>query len=273
MSVTPPRTPVYFLGIGGPSFMENVRHPAYIQLQKVGREITTRVKPQAVVVFSAHWQDGPSRVSVNVADDAGIIYDFYGFPSRYYEHKYPYRGSPEVAGRIMQRLSGAGIQAQRVNRGLDHGVWVGFMAAFHPQDNPLNVPIVQVSLYGNEDTKLHYRMGEALQGLRDEGVLIVGAGMAAQSARFPGYEGDRYGHTFDEALREAVESEPESREAKMHALTDRIDAAEAHPSMEHLLPVYVAAGAAGTDTGRRLWTLPEGSLSWAQFRFGEISGE
>ena len=53
--------------------------------------------------------------------------------------------------------------------------------AFDPKKNPLNVPIVQVSLFGNEDWDLHYRMGEALATLRDEGVLIVGAGMAAHN--------------------------------------------------------------------------------------------
>jgi 4,5-DOPA dioxygenase extradiol len=43
------------------------------------------------------------------------------------------------------------------------------------------VPIVQVSLFDNEDLNSHYRMGEALQGLRDEGILIVGAGMAVHN--------------------------------------------------------------------------------------------
>jgi 4,5-DOPA dioxygenase extradiol len=45
----------------------------------------------------------------------------------------------------------------------------------------LNVPIVQLSLYDNEDTDQHYRMGQALQDLRDEGILIIGAGMAVHN--------------------------------------------------------------------------------------------
>lgn len=55
------------------------------------------------------------------------------------------------------------------------------MLAFDPEKNPLNVPIVQLSLYGNEDPEKHYRMGQALESLRDEGVLIVGAGMAVHN--------------------------------------------------------------------------------------------
>lgn len=56
-------------------------------------------------------------------------------------------------------------------------------AAFDPKKNPLNVPIVQVSLFDSEDPDQHYRMGQALQALRDEGVLIVGAGLAVHNLR------------------------------------------------------------------------------------------
>lgn len=55
------------------------------------------------------------------------------------------------------------------------------LAAFDPEKNPLNVPLVQLSLYGNEDPEKHYRMGQALESLRDEGILIVGAGMAVHN--------------------------------------------------------------------------------------------
>ena len=85
------RTPVYFLGIGGPNFMENTDHPAYAKLAAVGREITTEVKPKAVVVFSAHWQGGPNNIKINVAEQIDLIYDFYGFPPHYYEYEYPNR--------------------------------------------------------------------------------------------------------------------------------------------------------------------------------------
>lgn len=80
-----------------------------------------------------------------------------------------------------------------------------------------------------------------------------------------------YAFSFDEALKEAATAKPETRQAKMLALMRRSDVRKAHPSLEHLLPVYVAAGAAGSDLGEQLWTLPEGSLSWAQYRFGKVA--
>jgi aromatic ring-opening dioxygenase catalytic subunit (LigB family) len=108
--------------------MENTNHPAYAKLAAVGREITTEVRPKAVVVFSAHWQDGPSKIQINVAEQMDLIYDFYGFPPHYYEYEYPNKGSPKVAEKVIDKLAAAGIQVERVKRGLDHGVWVGFIA-------------------------------------------------------------------------------------------------------------------------------------------------
>ena len=73
--------------------------------------------------------------------------------------------------------------------------------------------------------------------------------------------------SFDEALKGAVTTKPEERRAKMSALMRRSDTRKAHPTLEHLSPIYVAAGAAGADVGEQLWTFPEGSLSWAQYQF------
>jgi 4,5-DOPA dioxygenase extradiol len=125
------RMPVYFLSIGGPNFMENTQHPAYAKLSEVGKEITTKVKPKAIVVFSAHWQDSPNRIQINAAEETDIIYDFYGFPPHYYEHKFPNKGSPALADKVVERLGDVGIEVQRVKRGLDHGVWAGFVVGMH----------------------------------------------------------------------------------------------------------------------------------------------
>ncbi|KAH4182222.1 hypothetical protein HBI56_227190 [Parastagonospora nodorum] len=269
------RMPVYFLSIGGPNFMENTQHPAYAKLGEVGREITTKVKPKAIVVFSAHWQDSPNRIQINAAEDTDIIYDFYGFPPHYYEYKFPNKSSPELADKVIERLGGVGIEVQKVKRGLDHGVWAGFVVAFDPKKNPLNVPIVQVSLFNNEDVDRHYRMGGALQSLRDEGILIVGAGMAVHNLQ--DFRASRglgktmpYSLSFDDALKDAAMSKPEERHKNMQQLMKRDDGRQAHPTLEHILPMYVAAGAASESAGQQLWTMPELSLSWAQYRFGEL---
>lgn len=123
----PQRTPVYFLGIGGPNFMENTDHPAYSKLAATGRDLTTKVKPKAVVVFSAHWQEGSNTIKINSSENADLIYDFYSFPAHYYEYKYPNRGSLIVAEIVIKILKAADIKVEKVKRGLDHSVWAGFI--------------------------------------------------------------------------------------------------------------------------------------------------
>jgi 4,5-DOPA dioxygenase extradiol len=161
-----------------------------------------------------------------------------------------------------------------VRRGLDHGVWASFKVAFNEKTNPLNVPIVQVSLFASEDPAQHIALGRAVSGLRDEGIQIIVSGMAVHNLRDMrwGLQGVKpYAKSFDEALREAVETDGEvERDEKLVQLLKRPDARPAHPSFEHLLPIHVGAGAAGGDKGKRLWTLAEASFSWAQFRFGDV---
>ncbi|GIZ40088.1 hypothetical protein CKM354_000344200 [Cercospora kikuchii] len=269
------RTPVYFLSHGGPNIMEQKDHPAYSKLQEIGREVTQKVRPKAVVVFSAHWEGYRDTIEVNTAETMPLIYDFYGFPPHYYEFKYPHVGSPELAERVMEKIREAGLKVEGVRRGLDHGVWASFMCAFDPEKNPLNVPIVQVSIYGEDDPDMHYNLGKAVASLREEGVQIITSGQAVHNLRdlwrgmqTPGALD--YVHSFDEALKQAVEESPESRQVAMAGLLKRPDAKKAHPTFDHLYPIYVAAGAASSEDGNRLWTMADGSMSWAQYRFGEV---
>lgn len=148
--------------------------------------------------------------------------------------------------------------------------------AFDPTTNPLNIPVVQVSLFDTEDPGQHYRLGQAIGTLRDQKIVIIVSGMAVHNLRdmqrslrdptpMP------YTVSFDEALRAAVTSSAFERERTMPQLLERADARQAHPTFEHLLPMFVGAGAAGDDRGQRLWTLTEGSVSWAQYRFGQVA--
>ncbi|PCG91713.1 Extradiol ring-cleavage dioxygenase, class III enzyme, subunit B [Penicillium occitanis (nom. inval.)] len=142
-------------------------------------------------------------------------------------------------------------------------------------ENRLNVPIVQVSLYANEDADAHYRLGQILESLRDEGILIIGAGMAVRNtadyrATKATDQGMPYTVTFEKALTETITAKPAERQAKMDALLKRHDTRDVHPTFNHLLPTHIAAGAAGLDVGKKLWDLPEGGINWAQYRFGTV---
>lgn len=190
------------------------------------------------------------------------------------EEKYPNVGSEAVAATVINSLRSNGIDVEAVERGLDHGVWASFKVAFDPEENPLNVPIVQVSLFSSEDPHQHYNLGRAVANLRSQDIAIIVSGMAVHNLRDFRFGTSRpmsYTSSFDEALKDAATSLPAEREQKMANLLRRPDARQAHPTFDHLLPIFVGAGAAGDDVGERLWTMKEGSMSWAQFRFGEVA--
>lgn len=258
--------------------MYETEHPAYSRLQSLGREITQTVRPSAIVVFSAHWQAQRSNtIEINTSESEPLLYDFYGFPKHFYAEKFPNRGSLPVAKRVMECLSDAGINTVPEERGLDHGVFVPFKVMFDPEKNPVNVPIVQVSLFEDHtDAAAHIRLGRAVEKLREENILIVVSGMAVHNLRDLWVTQARgvtmpYAFSFDGALREAMEKTPgEERDKAMEGLLKRPDARQAHPTFEHLLPAHIGVGAAGSDVGKQLWTLAEGSMSWGQYRFGEI---
>lgn len=137
------------------------------------------------------------------------------------------------------------------------------------------MPIVQASLFDTEDPVQHYKLGQAVARLREENILIIVSGMAVHNLRdlrftFGNPRPMPYAVSFDQALKEAVTAAPAEREKAMAELLKRPDARQAHPTFEHLLPIHIGAGAAGEDAGKRIWTFPEGSMSWAQYRFGDI---
>lgn len=277
--------------------MYDTEHPVYSKLQAIGKEITQKVKPKAILVWSAHYEGEPDVIEINTSETTDLIYEFvspappsranlqsqltqssfYGFPAHYYREVFPNKGSPAIAQKVISALTIAGIKTQGLRRGLDHGVFASFKVAFNPDTNPLNIPIVQVSLFASESGAQHLALGRAVSSLREEGICLVMSGMAVHNLRDMrfGFASTRpYTKSFDEALRAAVEDGEEgNRDEKMEKLLERSDARGAHPSFEHLLPVFVGVGAAGGDRGKRLWTLAEGSFSWAQFRWGEIAAE
>ncbi|RWA03874.1 hypothetical protein EKO27_g11231, partial [Xylaria grammica] len=260
----PTRTPVYFMSHGGPNTMFDTEHPVYPVLQSIGQEITQKVKPKAIVVFSAHWEAGPQSIQVNTALMNDLIYEFV-LNLLFSLIRYPNIGDPELASRVIGLLEDAGIKAEGVKRGLDHGVYVGFSVAFHPEKNPLNIPIVQVSQYDSPDVDQHYRLGQAVQALREENILVIGAGMSVHNLRdlrfmFNATQPLPYVKSFDEALKPAMEAPPGERQARLAEVAKRPDARQAHPHFDHLMPAYITAGAAGEDTGKQLWTHHEASM-------------
>ena len=159
------RMPVLFLAHGAPILLDD---PAWVaELAAWARALP---RPRAILMLSAHWDQRP--VTLGATAPVPLVYDFYGFPPKYYQVTYPAPGAPELATRVRDLLA-AGRQptATDPTRGLDHGAYVPLVAMYPAAD----VPVLQLSLPGLRGPDLR-ALGETLAPLRDEGVRIIGSG-------------------------------------------------------------------------------------------------
>jgi aromatic ring-opening dioxygenase catalytic subunit (LigB family) len=201
--------------------------------------------PAAIVVVSAHWE--AAAVEVDSGAAPGLIYDYGGFPPHTYELTYPAPGDPALAARIGSLLDTAGMEHRLVpGRGWDHGVFIPLKVMYPDAD----VPVVAMSLRHDLDPAFHLALGRALAPLRDEGVLLVGSGSSFHNfAHF----GSPLAEPFDDWLNDVVTRPAAERERALTNWTEAPHARIAHGREEHLLPLMVAAGAAGDVPARTIF--------------------
>ena len=135
-------------------------------------------------------------------------------------------------------------------------------------DPEAQIPVVMVSLQRELDPALHIKVGQALAPLRDEGVAIIGSGMSYHDLRHFRDGDGRDAAVFDAWLAEAACLAPDRRDEALRGWASAPAARACHPREEHLLPLMVAAGAAGTDAGVRAFHDVIGGKAISGFRFG-----
>jgi aromatic ring-opening dioxygenase catalytic subunit (LigB family) len=219
--------------------------------------------PKAILCISAHWETPEFTVSTNPSPD--LIFDYSGFPPHTYQLMYAGTGSPEIAGRAGMHLAMAGINIEvDVTRGFDHGVFVPLCLIF-PEGQ---VPIVTLSIKKNYDPAEHIKLGEALAPLRDEGVLIIGSGLTYHNLKLFNELGHLSSQDFEDFCADASASEKTKRAELLKNWRKVPSAKAAHPREDHLVPLFVCAGAAGSDTGQRLFTDTVNGIVMGNYRFG-----
>jgi aromatic ring-opening dioxygenase catalytic subunit (LigB family) len=222
--------------------------------------------PKAMLVISAHWEAGEPTVMTSAHPP--MLYDYYNFPPESYRITWPAPGSPALAERVRELLSAAGIaSASDDDRGFDHGTFIPLKVAF-PE---ARIPTVQLSLRADLDPEAHLAIGRALAPLRDEGILIVGSGMSFHNLRAFFSRDPRVAavaDAFDAWLTAAVTADPTTRDRELAAWSAAPGARAAHPREEHLLPLMVIAGAAGTDRGTVEHSAPFMGARISGYKFG-----
>lgn len=220
------------------AIQESPAHRFLLDLSK------TLPKPKAILVASAHWESmgGPS---VSLASDPETIHDFGGFPRALFDIQYPVSGAPEVASRAAALLEQAGVSVKiSALRGLDHGAWVPLRLMYPDAD----IPVAQISLVRGATPADHLRIGSALSSLRDEGVLVIGSGSLTHNLyEFRGQDIDApvpaWVSDFDIWMKERLEGN--DSQVLLNYREKAPFAVRNHPTEEHLLPLFVAMGAAG----------------------------
>ncbi|SFO89079.1 DODA-type extradiol aromatic ring-opening family dioxygenase [Pseudomonas borbori] len=209
----------------------------------LARLAAARPRPRAILVVSAHWESTTLRVTS--AAQPETWHDFGGFPPQLYQLQYPAPGHPQFAADIVQLLGAAGFPAQLdPTRPFDHGAWVPLSLMYPAAD----IPLVQLSLPSRQGPELQTRIGRALAGLRQQGVLLIGSGSITHNlGELDWHAGPEVIEPWAQDFRDwMVAKLAEDDEAALHDYRQRAPAAARnHPSDEHLLPLFFARGAGG----------------------------
>lgn len=231
------RMPALFVGHGSP--MNAIEDNEFT---RGWREIARRLpRPEAILAISAHWYTEGTFTS-----DAAYprtVHDMYGFPKPLYEVQYKAPGSPALAQRVLTVCPEAVIDN---GWGIDHGTWSVLVHMFPEAD----IPVVQLSVDARLDAQAHYKLGQALQPLRDEGVLIFGSGNIVHNLHLIDWNhagGFGWADEFDGYIRRRIEARDFANVVDYRSAGD--SAAKAFFTPDHYFPLlYVLGATDNTDT-------------------------
>lgn len=240
----PDRNPAYrslFLSHGAPTLATS-QHAANAFLRELGKALP---KPKAAIVVSPHWMT--RGFPVKQAPRYQAWHDFGGFPAELYRLQYSPAGDAALAERVQQAIGSAGLPtATDVNPQIDHGVWVPLMLMWPEAD----VPIVQVST-STGDAAAHWALGEALRPLLDDDgeLLLIGSGSLVHNLREIGPEqspAPDWVRDFDGWIGDKLLTG--DRAALLDYRAQAPSAVRAHPTDDHLMPLFTAAAAGNAAT-------------------------
>ena len=242
-------------------------------MQRLGPAIDAAFgRPKAVLAVSAHTLARTPLLLAAARHEA--VYDFGGFDDALYTLRYDAPGAPALAAQAEALLRERGIEVQRIEQGgLDHGIWTPLRYMWPQAD----VPVLPLAFVPDWSPRRLFDFGAALAPLAAEGVLIMGTGSITHNLRrvfAGGLRADPGGPEIAESAAFRGWFAHESRRRDWDALFDyrrqAPHAVDMHPSDEHLLPWYVAAGAGGREAAplRLHDSLTYGCLGMDAYAFG-----
>jgi 4,5-DOPA dioxygenase extradiol len=135
-------------------------------------------RPKAILVVSAHWQSAP--LTLGAVDPAPLVYDFYGFPERYYQVRYDSPGAPELAARVKALMPPGEPVADRSA----NAAWTTAPTCRSSRCTPRPTFRSCRCRCRTWQPEHLFEIGRRLAPLRDEGVLIMGSGFMTHGLPF-----------------------------------------------------------------------------------------
>lgn len=253
--------PSLFLAHGSPMLaIENAEYAQFIT------KYAEQLAPKAIVIFSAHWES--EILTISDTDEVyDTIYDFGGFPDELYQIKYPAKGSRALAAMLKQRFEQQGIAVRTdAHRGLDHGSWTLLYRMFPQAD----IPVIQISVHPFLHPQEQFRIGEALRGLGDQDILIIGSGVTVHNlgmVRWRQTEPEPWAVQFDDWLIEHIRNR--DLDSLFNYETLAPCARQAVPRPEHFVPLFIAMGSGQSEAEAKVIhrSYQLGSISNISFEF------
>jgi len=267
--VTVSPMPSLFISHGSPMTALEPREAGAF-MQRLGPAIEQAFgRPRAVLAVSAHSLTREPVLLASARHQA--VYDFGGFDPRLRTLRYDAPGAPALAHQAQALLREAGLPCHVLDEGgLDHGVWTPLRYLFPQAD----IPVLPLAWPPQWSPAQMYALGQALAPLAHEGVLILGSGSLTHNLQrvFAGglRDIDQPATPESTAFRQWFAQRAEAGD--LPALLDyRRQAPHAelmHPTDEHLLPWFVAAGAGAGGAVRIHASLTYGDLAMDAYAFG-----
>ena len=246
----------------GGRWSEFDKHSAAAQwFRQLSKQLNLSSKPKAILVITAHWET-KGTIQINAQQQhPRLLYDYHGFPPEAYQIEYNPPGDLQLANRVKSLLEHANIPAQlNDQRNFDHGVFIP-MKLINPD---ADIPVVSMSILDNLSPAQHIAIGKALAPLRQEGILIIGSGSSVHGFEVKPKESEAF---MDELIRILTKADEHERENVLLKWKEQLPFSRLnHPREEHLIPLHVIIGTAGSDRGE--WLNPNVNKNQAAFKFG-----
>lgn len=204
------------------------------------RDIGSNYQPDAIIVFSAHYET--DDIEVIYEHDEKLVFDYYGFPKETYEYKYNPPINIKLGQTIIETLKKHDFSVTSSTRGFDHGVFVPLLLMY----KDAHIPVIQISLHKSLDPAYHIRLGKALQELRNQNILFLGSGYSFHNLRelMRQQGNDDRNNQFHDWLQDVITGEytEEERTNQLINWKEAPHAIYAHPRSEHFIPLHICYG-------------------------------